>query len=183
MHWAYGGVVGPALFAVAWTVGGAVEPGYSPVDEAISQLAGVGATVRPLMTTGLAGFGIGMLLYAGALRHAVAGPAWKAALGVGIAVFGLIAAPLGVSPMTDDVHGVLATAAYTSLVAIPLLAAQPLAAGGRRALARFSVATSVVGGLCLAATVLGVTPGLLQRIGLTLVDAWVVGSAVCVLRK
>ncbi len=178
----YGGVAGPVLFAAAWALGGAIEPGYSPVHEAISQLAAVGASVRLLMTTGLAGFGFGMLLYAGALREAVPGPVWKAALAAGVAVFGVIAVPLGVSPMTDDVHGVFAIAAYVALVAMPLLAARPLAAGGRRGVARLSVATGVASGLCLAGTVLGATPGLLQRIGLTLVDAWVVGSAACVLR-
>jgi hypothetical membrane protein len=170
------------VFAAAWALGGAIEPGYSPVDEAISQLAAVGASVRLLMTTGLAGFGFGMLLYAGALRWAVPGPAWKAALGAGVAVFGVVAVPLGASPMTDDVHGAFAIAAYVALVAMPLLAARPLAAGGRRGLARLSVATGVASGVCLAGTLLGEMPGLLQRIGLTLVDAWVVGSAACVLR-
>ena len=178
----YGGVAGPALFAAAWALGGAIEPGYSPVHEAISSLAAVGASVRLLMTTGLAGFGLGMLLYAGALRSAVPGPAWLAALGAGVAVLGVIAVPLGVSPATDDVHGGFAIAAYVALVAMPLLAARPLAAGGRRGVARLSVATGVASGLCLAGMALGATPGLLQRIGLTVVDAWVVGSAACVLR-
>lgn len=179
---ACGGVVGPALFTAAWALGGAIEPGYSPVHEAISRLAAVGASVRLLMTTGLAGFGFGMLLYTNALRGAVSGPAWIAALAAGVAVFGVIAAPLGVSPMTDDVHGGFAIATYVALVAMPLLAARPLAAGGHLGVARLSVATGVASGLCLAGTVLGATPGLLQRIGLTLVDAWIVGSAACVLR-
>ena len=131
----YGGVAGPALFAAAWALGGAIGPGYSPVHEAISQLAAVGASVRLLMTTGLAGFGFGMLLDAGALRWAVPGPAWKAALGAGVAVFGVIAVPLGSVPMTDEVHGGFAIAAYAALVAMPLLAARrwlPMDAVGLR---------------------------------------------------
>ena len=175
-------MAGPALFAAAWALGGAIEPGYSPIDDAISQLAAVDASVRLLMTVGLAGFGVGMMLYAGALRTAVPGPAWKAALGAGVAVFGVIAFPLGVSPMTDDLHGFFAIATYVALVAMPLLAARPLVAAGRRGIARLSVTTGVAAGLCLAGTALGATPGLLQRIGLTLVDTWVVGSAACILR-
>ena len=139
----YAGVAGPVLFVAAWALGGALEPGYSPVHEAISELAAVGASVRLLMTAGLVAFGVGMLLYAGALRSAVAGPAWIAALAAGVAVFGVIAVPLGVSPVTDDVHGAFAIAAYVVLVALPLFAAPPLAAGGRRGIARLSVATGV----------------------------------------
>jgi hypothetical protein len=95
---------------------------------------------------------------------------------------GVMAFPLGVSSTTDYVHGVFATAAYAALVAMPLLTARPLAAGGRRRVASLSVAAGVASGLCLAGTVLGPSPGLLQRIGLSLADTWVVGSAAWIAR-
>jgi hypothetical membrane protein len=179
----WGGIAGPAVFIAAWLLGGAIEPGYSPVHEPISGLAAFGASVRPLMTTGLLGFGIGMLLYAGALRAALAGPAWKAALATSIATFGVAALPLGLTSATVDGNGAVAVVAYATLVAMPLLAVRSLAASERRGAATLSVAIGVVSGLCLAATVLGMAPGLLQRVGLTLVDAWVVGSAACMLRQ
>lgn len=179
----WGGVAGPVLFIAAWALGGAIEAGYSPVHEPISRLAAVDASVRLLMTTGLVAFGLALLLHAGALRAAVPGPAWKAAFATGVATFGVVAFPLGQTSMTDAVHGAFAIAAYATVVAVPLLAARPLAASGRRGVARLSVATGVVSGLCLAATVLGATPGLLQRVGLTLVDLWIVASAACLLRR
>lgn len=178
----WGGVAGPILFVAAWVLGGAIEPGYSPVHDAISRLAAAGASVRPLMTIGLAGFAIGMLLYAGALRAAVPGLAWQAALGAGVAVVGVIAFPVGATSMGCDVHGAFASMAYVALVAMPMLAARSLAAAGHRRVATLSAVTGLAAGLCLAATVLGATPGLLQRIGLTLVDTWIVGSAACILR-
>ena len=177
----WGGIAGPAIFVTAWLFAGAMERGYSPAHDAISRLAAVGSSVRLLMTAGFVGFAFGMLLYAGVLRASVPGPASTAVVATSIATFGVMALPLGVNSRIDDVHGAFAIVAYATLVATPLLAARPLAVGGRRGVARLSVATGVVAGLCLAGTLLGPVPGLMQRVGLTLVDAWVVASAVWML--
>jgi hypothetical protein len=171
------GIAGPAMFIAAWLLAGTIEPGYSPAHDAISRLAAVGSSVRLLMTAGFVGFASGMLLYAGALRASVPGPASKAVVATGIATFGVMAFPLGMNSSIDDIHGAFAIVAYSTLVATPLLAARPLAVGGHPGFAGLSVATGVVAGLCLAGTLLGTVPGLLQRLGLTLVDAWIVGSA------
>jgi hypothetical membrane protein len=178
---AWGGIAGPASFVSAWLVGGAIMPGYSPLDDAISRLAAVGASTRPLMTAGFVAFGVGVPAYSVALRAAVPGSAWKAALGTGLATLAVAAFPLEASSTIDRVHAAVATLGYLTLAATPLLAARPLATAGYRRAARASVAVGVLAGLCLAGTLVGPAHGLLQRIGLTLGDTWLVASAIWML--
>jgi hypothetical protein len=179
---AWGGVIGPAAFVTAWAACGAVKQGYSPVDDAISRLAAVGSTTRPFMTAGFVCFGVSVPIYASALRRAVDGPAWLAALSTGIATLGVAAFPLDVSSSIDTVHGALASIGYATLAATPLLAARPLAESGQREAATLSLAAGVIAGLSLAATVLGPAHGLFQRIGLTTGDVWLAASAIAILR-
>lgn len=174
---AWGGIVGPIAFVSAWLGCGASRRAYSPVDDAISQLAAVGASTRPLMTAGLVVYGLGVALYAIALRAALPGPAWGAALATGLAALGVAAFPLDASSLIDAFHGGSATVGYLTLAATPLLAARPLAASGHRRAAAASIVTGLAAGLCLAATLVGGAPGLAQRVGLTLGDAWLVASA------
>src|SRR3954451_23783514 len=91
----WGGLVGPAAFLSTWIVSGALRHGYSPVEDAISRLAAVGAPRRLIMTAGFVGFGIGVPVYAAALRAAVPGPAWKTAVATGAATLAVAATPLG----------------------------------------------------------------------------------------
>jgi len=155
--------------------------GLSPVDGGISQLAAVGAPTRPLMTAGFVGFGVGVPIYAAALRGSVPGSSWKTAVGTGLATLGVAAFPLDPSSTTAVVHRRCPVLAYVTLAATPLLAARPLAAAGHRRAATASVATGVASGLCLGASVLGPAEGLLQRVGLRLGDACLVASAVWML--
>jgi hypothetical membrane protein len=178
---AWGGVAGPAAFLSAWVVGSARTKGYSVVDDAISQLAAIGASTRPLMTAGFIGFGIGVPLYAAALRSALPGPAWTTALVTGVAAVGLAAAPLNESSAVDALHNAAAGIGYVTLAATPLLAARPLAALGYRRAAAASVAVAAASGLCLAGTLAGPAHGLLQRLGLTIGDAWLVATSVWIL--
>ena len=53
-----GGAIGPAAFISAWVIGGATKDGYSPVHDAISRLAAIGSSARPLMTAGFVAFGL-----------------------------------------------------------------------------------------------------------------------------
>src|SRR4051794_22518313 len=177
MRSAWGGLLGPAAFVSAWIVSGALRPAYSPVNDAISRLAAVGAPRRLIMTGGFVGFGLGVPVYAAALRASVPGHAWKAALATGAATLAVAATPLDVSPTLDVVHGGFASAGYITLAATPLLAAGALAASGRTWAARLSVATGVASTICLAGTLPGPAHGLLQRSGLTLGDAWLAASA------
>jgi len=173
---ALGGVVGPVVFVASWAISGATTSGYSNVDGAISDLAAVGAPTHVAMTVSFVVFGIGVVAFGFALREALDGPAWIAAVVTGMCTIGVAATPLhGWSG--DTVHGAFAVAGYAAIVAIPLLAAAPLAAAGHRVWARASVVLAVVAAACLVATSNGAAHGLWQRLGLTIADAWIVASA------
>ena len=75
--------MGPAAFVAAWAVSGATTDGYSPVHDAISDLAAVGAPTRVAMTAGFVVFGVGLIAFGFALRTALDGHAWVAALATG----------------------------------------------------------------------------------------------------
>ena len=165
----------------SWAVLGRRIAGYSPVDDAISRLAATGAPDRNAMTAGLVAFGVGLPIYGVALRSALPGPAWICATTTGVATLGVAAFPLG-SPTRDAIHGLFAGIGYASLAATPLAAAGPLARLGSRHWARSAVGAGAVSAVSLLATVAGPASGLFQRIGLTVTDAWVVASAVEILR-
>ncbi len=179
---AIGGVVGPIALVTAWSTLGARVSGYSPTQDAISRLAASGANTRPAMTAGFVAFGIGVPLYGLALRESLPGHAGTAAIVTGLATLGVAAFPLG-TPTQDTLHGAWATLGYVSLAAVPLLAAGPLSRQGRRGWARWSLAAGAASALCLAATLLGRDHGAFQRLGLTIVDVWIVCSAIDILRS
>ena len=174
-------MIGPTAFVGAWIVGGLIKKNYSPVEDAISRLAAVGSSTRPLMTCGFVCFGVAVPAYALALRRWIGGPSWMAAFGTGVATLGVAAVPLGMSSSGDLLHGGLATTGYITLTATPLLAARTLWHARRRTTARLSLAIGTGAGLCLAATVLGRHHGLWQRTGLSIGDSWLVASAVAML--
>ena len=178
---AAGGLIGPAGFVGAWVVGGAIKDGYSPTNDAISRLAAIGASTRPLMTSGFVCFGLAVPTYALALRRWIGGPAWVAAAGTGVATLAVAAVPLGMSTTGDLVHGGLATIGYVTLAATPTLAGRALWSGGRRSPAALSWAAGAMSGLCLATTLLGSHHGFWQRAGLSIGDAWLAASAVAML--
>lgn len=178
---AWGGIVGPAAFATAWIACGLATPGYSPVRGAISDLAAVGASTRVAMTAGFVVFGISVVLYGVVVRRVVTAGAGLAALVCGVATLGVAAVPLGRG--TDGLHGLFAGIGYLALTSVPVLMAGPLRRGGRRCLAGVALAAATVGGACLLATTLGPAHGLFQRLGLTTGDAWLVTSAVVILRR
>jgi len=179
---AVGGLVGPAAFVTAWSVLGATTAGYSPVHDAISRLATSGSSTRLGMSTGFAVFGAGMTLYAGALRSALPGPAWTMAAATGVATLGVAALPLGTSA-GEAPHQAVAGVGYATLAALPLVAGRSLAARGWRGWARYSTATGAVSAVCVLASAIGPASGLFQRAGLTVVDVWVVASALEILRR
>jgi hypothetical membrane protein len=175
---ALGGIVGPIGFILAWALTGAVTSGSSPLHDAISRLAAVHASTRAAMSCGFVVFGVGVSLYARALRVAIAGWAWLSVFVSAVTTLGVAAVPLDQSPSWDAVHGVFAGIGYLALAATPLLAARPLRRAGRVGWARASVLVGVTAGLCLALTTAGPLHGLFQRLGLTIVDAWIVVTAV-----
>lgn len=178
---AIGGVVGPAAFVGAWVVGSATKAGYSPVGDAISRLAAVNASTRPRMTTGFVVFGIGVPIYATALRRALGGPACVTAAAAGLATLGLAALPLERSAAVDTWHGAVAGVAYLALAATPMLARRPLRERGHRRLAALSGLVAALTATSLALSLTGSATGLFQRIGLTTGDLWIIGSATAIL--
>jgi hypothetical membrane protein len=169
-------VAGPIAFVGSWVIAGAIASSYSPVDDAISDLAAVGASTSVLMTIGFVLFGVGLVAFGLALREVLEGRAWIAAVVTGGATIGVAAMPLG-GWSGDAVHGVCAAVGYVAIVALPLLAATALSTIGRRGWARASVVTAAISGVCFAASALGPAHGLWQRLGLTVGDAWIVVTA------
>lgn len=163
MKW-IAGVVGPSAFVAAWAVAGARRGGYSPVNDAISRLAEAGSSSRPVMTAGFVTFGVAVPAYAIGARRAL-GPAATAALVVaGLATIGVAATPLGPGP--DTAHGVFAGVGYVAMASAPVLADR-----------RRGVLVSAVSAAALLATTLGPAHGLFQRLGLGVIDAWIVVTA------
>ncbi len=174
-------MIGPAAFIGAWTIGAAVTTSdYSSIDDAISRLAAVGADTRALMTAGFVAFGIGLPVYASALRRVVSGSAWMTAAATGIATLAVATTPLDRSATVDTWHGVAAGIGYVTLAATPLLAARPLSQQGQRALAAAGVVAGAVSAISLVLTTTGLPTGLFQRVGLTATDIWIVTSALAI---
>jgi hypothetical protein len=173
---AMGGVLGPPVFVGTWAIAGLTTKGFSSVEGAISDLAAVGAPTRVAMTLGFVVFGLGLFAFGFALRETLAGNAWIAALATGACTIAVAATPLG-GWAPDAVHATFAGLGYATLVALPLLAARPLARLDRRAGARASVLIAAISAACLLASTLGPAHGLWQRLGLTAGDVWIVAIA------
>ena len=177
------GVLAPAAFVGAWAVGGTRLEGYDPVSQAISQLAREGNPTAPLMTGGFVAFGVLLPVYGWALGRALDSRGVQAAATAsGLATLAVAAAPLSraTGQQVDTWHAVFAGAGYLAQVVAPLVGGRRLrSAAGRRASYAVSAvaAASLVGSLALPDLT-----GLLQRTGLTAVDAWFAAVAVHLLR-
>jgi hypothetical membrane protein len=174
---ALGGVAGPVAFLVACILASMSSPRYSSSNDAISELAAVGADSRALMTGGFIALALCALPYAMALRSALGGRAWITAVQTGLALLLVAAIPLGRSTATDHFHGIAAMVGYVTLAVTPLLAIRPLVVRGYRGVACLGIATST---MSVTAVVLSdTTPltGLFQRVGLTAGLVWVAGSS------
>ena len=156
-------------FVTAWATLGAGAGGYDPTRDAISRLAALGAPTRPAMTAGLLALAAGMGLYGVAIRPR---PGWLLPVANGVVTLAVAALPLG--GRFDTAHGAAAALGYVTLAAVPAVV-------GRRPL---SVAIGLVSALCLVLTVLADDrDGLFQRLGLTVAQAWVVVSALGLVRS
>jgi hypothetical membrane protein len=176
------GLAGPAFFIADWAILGTRAHGYSPVHDAISELARMHAPTRLAMTAGFVVLGTALPIYSQAVREALPGSAWKFVLTHGIATLGVAAFPLGTTT-SGNIHGAFAAVAYASLAAVPIAAGVALRRAARPELARTSTATGAVCAAALLASVIGPAHGhgLLQRIGLTTGDVWLMTSAAALL--
>lgn len=161
---AVAGVLGPTAFVAAWAIAGARRDGYSPVEDAISRLAELGASSRPLMNAGFVTFGVAVPTFAVAARQALGPPATVALVVAGLSTLGVAATPLGPGP--DTAHGVFAGIGYVAMAAAPVLADR-----------RRGAMVSALAAASLVATTIGPAHGLFQRLGLGVVDAWIVATA------
>ena len=177
-HVALGGVVGPAAFLAAWTIGAIADDRHlSIVDDAISQLAHVGSNTRWLMTTGLVGFTVGVGLLAVAVR-ALLGAATSALLAATAAsTLAVAVLPLGQSNDVDRAHGIAAGLGYITLIGVPLVAHGALVRLGAPRVASSGRLAAAVASCSLAASLTVGPTGVFQRLGLTAVDAWIVAVA------
>jgi hypothetical membrane protein len=177
---ALGLVVGPVAFVGAWALAGAATVGYSPVHEAISRLAAVGAPQRTVMTLGFVVYGAALLVAVPALRGSLIGRCWPAVAVNALATWAVAALPLDRSTAVDAAHGVAAAVGYASLAAAPALAAGPLIGSGRRVGGVVSAAMAVAIAASLALTVVVDANGLAQRVGLGIGDVWLAAVGVAV---
>jgi hypothetical protein len=172
-----GGVAGPAAFVTAWAVLGARAEGYSAVHDPISRLAAVGAPTRAAMTAGMLAFAGGVTAFAIAERRALGRRAAVAVGLTGIATAAVAALPLDAS-FGDEPHAVAAAVAYAALAAGPWLDAS--STGRQRAVSR--AVSGAIAAALLASALAPDRHGLLQRVGLTLGDLWIVAGASRALR-
>lgn len=179
---ALGLVVGPAAFIGGWVVGGATMDGYSPIDDAISRIAAVGAPNRALMTTAFVTYGVAVMVGSTALRSSPLRRAWWLAAVNGAATIAVAALPLERSDAIDSLHGVAAGIGYASIAALPLVAAGPLRSMGRHRAAALSIAGGTISALCLAATTVTEANGFFQRLGLSVGDVWLVATGLTLWR-
>ena len=173
-----GGVVGPSAFIAAWAVGAFTnDRQLSAIDDAISQLAHVESNTRWLMTAGFVTFGVGVGLFAVSVRTTL-GATTSAFLGATAASTLTVALlPLGVSDTVDQLHGIAAAAGYVTLGAAPLAARRSLRRLGAHRLASAGVAAAAVAAVSLGASLALPATGAFQRLGLTVVDAWIIATA------
>jgi len=173
----FGSLVGPVAFVSAWAVSGSVTGRtYSPVRDTISRLAAIGADTRPLMTAGMVVFGVAMPASAVAWKQALGGRSWMLVAATGVSTLGVAATPLDHSGLVDRLHEIAAGTGYLTLATIPLAARAALA---QRGFARHGAVGSVLSVVSIAslATSLAVEQtGLFQRVGLTVIDLWLVAS-------
>ena len=183
---AWCGLVGPTVFVAGWTLNGLRTDGYDPLTEAISQLARNGSATQLSMTACFLTFGVLMPLWAPTLARELGTPSLRPV----VTVAGLATAAVAALPLTRDaggtqdlLHGLAAGTGYVAMALTGLVAAPALHRRGWTAAAAASVAVSVVAASSLVATLFVDGAGGLQRLGLTVVDAWHVAVAAWVLRR
>ena len=180
---ALGLVAGPAAFIGGWIIGGGRTPGYSPVNDAISRIAAIGAPERGLMTAGFVAYGAAVIVGSTALRASPLRRCWTLAAINGAATIAVAALPLEHSSSMDTWHGVAAGIGYISITALPLVSAGPLRQLGHDRAATLAVVGGVTSGLCLVATTVTDANGFFQRLGLTVGDVWLIATGIALFRS
>lgn len=122
-----GAVVGSVLFVVAFTVAGFLRPGYSPIDQAISDL-GIGP-ISWLLNVPLVLLGFLLVVmaigFAQAMRP-VMSQGWRWVCGVLLASIGLAYVTAGIFPETNPIHWAVGQPLFAigSVFGVPLTGLQ-----------------------------------------------------------
>lgn len=166
-------IAGPLAFISAWAVSGAVTPGYSAINDHISDLAAIDAPTRGLMNAGFAAFAVSVAA-AGLPVHRSLGAPAAAVLGANVVLtIGIALAPLGRSPDGDRTHALVAGLGYVALAAMAPSAAPRLVKQSRR-LGLASVGVGVASLACLGLSFVRPESGFWQRAGIVTTDAWLI---------
>jgi hypothetical membrane protein len=189
-------LIGPIAFTVAWIVAEALQEGYSPRRDYISELAALDARHAWLMITGFLLLGIGTVALgiglAGALKGRLAriGSILVAFAGVGIIVAGLArvdcrsrldacAARIDAGDVSwhSATHELVSLVLFLALVAAPLVLARAFSGDEPwRDLHAYSITTGVVGLVLLVLLFSGVAgswTGVVQRVFVTVLLLWI----------
>lgn len=183
LRWATaGGIVGPVVFVSGWALNGLRYDGYSPIDNAISDLAASVSPVQWGMTFAFVVFSVGVAAYSQALRVAFAGPAWIGALVCALSTLGVAATPLDETDR-DILHGAFATAGYIGITLAPFFAGIEIAKArpGSR-IPWLCWLGSAISAAALLGTLAQTSHGFFQRTGLFAGDVFFVASATWLLR-
>jgi hypothetical membrane protein len=192
-------VVGTLLFALASIVAGALYPGYSPVREAVSQLAATTSPSAPIMIVGFFALGTAVIAAGvGMFRTLRPGAAARTA-----AVLTVIGGPLlfaiglarqscsdftgacraaeeaGTIPLHHVLHNLLSALLFLLLTIAVFLQARALHRTGARRLVLPAVAVGIVSSVTLVALVgasLGPAAGLVERAYLLVMFGWLAAS-------
>lgn len=180
------GIAAPTAFVAGWIVNGLRTEGYDPLTDAISQLARVGAPTRPLMTACFVAFGVLAPVWAPVVARELRAPALRPV----VTFAGLATVAVAALPLTregggtgDLLHAVAAGTGYVAMATTPLVAAVALRRSGHTGAAYASLTVGLVSLGALVGTPLVDYSGGLQRLGLTVVDAWHVVVASWVLLR
>lgn len=175
------GIIGPVAFVADWAILGVVASHYDPIRDTISRLARNGVPTQAPMTVGFALYGASLPLFA--FSPGLRLPPSSRAMVVATGLATLVLAAFPVSVRTGNVHAAAAAIGYLTLTSAPLFHARDLHRSGRRRGALASAAVGVACGALLVASVAAPATGLLQRAGLTVGDAWIVGHAIASVRR
>lgn len=181
----WAGVLGPWAFIASWIVAGTMTEGYDPVSHAVSRLAALDVHHRWIVTSGMTIFGLSAVVFGARMRTRLGRRAGTMLVLAGITSLGVAAFPcsegcpgMGAS-FTDTGHIIMAALHYATFTAVPFVAAR--SEGSFVLPARWLAAVAAASLLAQAA---GVGPnGLMQRLGLTLNDIWMIGMAFAAMRE
>jgi hypothetical protein len=175
---AAGAIWGPGIFILAWVLGGFMIDGYSPIDDHISSLAGVNAASRMVMNAGFVAYVAGVGSAAWPLRKVIGNGASVALFLNALLVLGVLFTPDGLSSTADLLHGGFASLLYLTLAFVGPLAALSFRRSGLISWTIISMVVGAITAMSLWLSLGEVRSGLLQRIGLTATDLWLMAVGI-----